>query len=214
MCSRINRLVLDSYVKRDENNQHMLAYIQDPMATSEKEAEGGGETQPSCSEGLKEDVGVATLNASATHSDSAHGLVAVETKDKVPTEEPEQLEVGQSRPQQTCASPSRPHSRKRPGASKPPVVRLKRKPHVSWMCGGGGGEREDLPLVTMFTSTNSKGVGDVQNEIDQSLYNISQVLHVDVDTVEHLLTFCHWNEDNLIQVCRLSHVFIKFLITS
>ena len=37
-------------------------------------------------------------------------------------------------------------------------------------------ERDDLPLVTMFASTNSKSVGEVQAEIDQDIqynYHIS-----------------------------------------
>ena len=99
VCSRINRLILDSYVKRDENNQHMLTYIQDPTAASEegeKEAEGGAvEPQASCSKGSKEDVRVAILNSSATHSACLHGLVTVETKNKESTEEPE---AGQGAP--------------------------------------------------------------------------------------------------------------------
>ena len=48
------------------------------------------------------------------------------------------------------------------------------------MCAGELYERDDLPLVTMFASTNSKSVGEVQAEIDQALGNISQVLHTDV----------------------------------
>ena len=206
VCSRINRLVLDGYVKRDENNQHMLAYIQDPTAAvvAEVVAEGGKEdmagTQSASSNGPKEDWdrnsqdGVLTIR-----NDAPQGHDTLEQKDRAPVDD---TDLPDNCGQQMCSSPSRPHSRKRHGASKPPVVRLKRKPQVSRMCVGGElYDREDLlPLVSMFTSTNSRCISDVQAEVDQTLSNISQVLHTDVDIVEHLLIFCHWNKDNLIQV--------------
>ena len=75
--------------------------------------------------GPKEDGGVATLGAPPTEN----GPEYLELKDKALADELDLQQEGAGL--QLCASPSRPHSRTRPGAWKPPVVRLKRKPQVA-----------------------------------------------------------------------------------
>ena len=169
-------------MKRDENNQHMLAYVQDPITEG---AVGGAGVQPAYNDGPKEDGGVATVGAPPTQSGSESLEVLA---DELDLQQQQQEEVSLCGGQQLCSGPSGPQSHKRPGAQ------------VWRICAGELYERDDLPLVTMFESTNSKSVDEVQAEIDQTLGNISQVLHTDVDTVEHLLIFCHWNKDGFIQV--------------
>ena len=151
-------------MKRDEDNQHMLAYVQDPIPEG---AGGGAVVQSACNDGPKDDGGVATPGAQPTQN----GPEYLELKDKALADELDLQQEGAG--QQLCASPSRPHSSKRPGAWKHPVVRLKRKPQVWMMCAGELYKRDELPLVTMFASTNSKSVSEVQAEIDQALGNIT-----------------------------------------
>lgn len=37
VCSRIDRLIVDGYARRDETNQHMLLYVPDPSLRQEEE---------------------------------------------------------------------------------------------------------------------------------------------------------------------------------
>lgn len=180
VCSRVDRLIVNGYIKRDKTNRQMLIYVPDPSA-AEKDKEAVEDPTPESEdkqvktkESLKEKSKPASKVSDEASPSVASGGAGVSSKLQLP--------------------------RKRSGMGRQPQSKTKRKPTpFTRVYANELYEQHDAPLLGMLPTSRSLGPEEVQSQIDSLMEGVSLVLKIERKNLELLLHHFQWNKDVLIQ---------------
>ena len=181
ICSRVDRLIVSGYIKRDMANRQMLVYVPDPSTMSDVPA---ADQKP-------EDLPQTILK------DATSTKVSVESGPSTSSGGPSTSSVG---PVPTTSTAGPKSSRKRPGIGRQPQSKTKRKPtSFTRIYANEMFEQHEAPLLGMLPTSRSLGPNDVQAQINSLLHSLSPILKLNVETLEHLFHHFQWNIDKLMQ---------------
>lgn len=178
VCSRVDCLIVNGYIKRDKTNRQMLVYIPDPSTGEETVEDPTPETEDSqavAKESSKEKPRLSSSKISEEASSSvASSGAGVSSKLQLP--------------------------RKRSGMGRQPQSKTKRKPTpFTRVYANEMYEQHEAPLLGMLPTSRSLSPDEVQSQINSIMDSVSLVLKVERKNLELLLHHFQWNKDVLIQ---------------
>ena len=190
ICSRVDRLIVSGYIKRDMANRQMLVYVPDPSTTSDVPA---ADQKP-------EDLPQTVLKDATSTKVSAEAGPPTSPVGPVPATSTGPVPATSTGPVPTTSTAAPKSSRKRPGIGRQPQSKTKRKPtSLTRIYANEVFEQHEAPLLGMLPTSRSLGPTDVQAQINSLLHSLSPVLKLNVETLEHLLHHFQWNTDKLMQ---------------
>lgn len=191
VCSRVDHLIVNGYMKRDKTNRQMLIYVPDP-------------SNPSCANVESSDTPeVSTTSINGEHIKRESSLPK-DLLEETSNPEPSVKVNEDNRPSSSSTGAGMgtrvQPSRKRPGIARQPQSKLKRKPTpFTRVYANEVYDYHEAPLLGMLPTSRSLGPDEVQSQINSLLENVSMVLKNEKDNLELILDHFKWNKDMLIQ---------------